>query len=189
MASQMKSLNKSIKVILLIDKPTKRFMKNYRLRTAFLSFLLLFLIGMAPYSRFYIHNFFTYWPYFNWELGFGSIPYKKRLQIIYIDQIDDEVFSPPIPLNDYILNKAKRKLYWIPTQHYKMQTMLTQANHKKDLDEIKRVKSLIYKYWFQPISKRLVKYHLAIIEIEPMQYQKDGTILFKRVVLEDVFHK
>ncbi len=164
-------------------------MKSYYWRNIILSLLLFVLVGIAPFARFRLNNFFILWPYFDWELGFGSAPFTAQWQVIYIDQIDDQVFDPPIPLNKYLLEHAPGKSQWIPTQHYKMQTMLTQANHRKDKAELKRVKSLLAKYWFNPISKQMVKYHLAIIIIDPIEYKKSSNYLRKKVILRDVFTK
>lgn len=164
-------------------------MKTYKFRVFVLSSILSILLITTPYLRFNLDDFFILWPYFDWELGFGSIPYRPHWQVIYIDQVDDKIFDPPVPLNEYLTKHTDVEVYWVPTQHYKMQTMLAQANHRGDLDDVKRIKDLIYKYWFYPVSKRIVKYHLAIIEIDPIQYKKDQSILAKKVVLRDVFNR
>jgi hypothetical protein len=164
-------------------------LKSYYLRSTFLSFTLFALIVMAPFVRFQLNNFFVLWPYFDWELGFGSVPFTTRWQVIYIDQIDEKVFTPPIPLNKYLLEHAPGKSQWIPTQHYKMQTMLAQAHRRKDNIELNRVKQLLAMYWFNPIAKYSVKYHLAIIVIDPVQYKKDSQYIHKKVLLSDVYTK
>ncbi|NQY99428.1 MAG: hypothetical protein HRT45_02015 [Bdellovibrionales bacterium] len=164
-------------------------LKTYKVRVHIFSFVIFFLVAFAPFDRFFIHNYFLVWPYFNWELGFGSVPYKKSWQRLYIDQIDDQIFSPPISLNDYILNHSKKKLRWVATQHYKFFTMLSQANYNKDEKELRRVKGLIAGYWFSKMADREVRYHLAIVDIDPLAYKKDKSLLDKRVIFHDVYYK
>jgi hypothetical protein len=140
------------------------------------------LILVAPFDRFYHADFIRAWPYFNWELGFGSIPYEKVWNIIFIDEIDGKKFDPPVRLSDYIQKNKSGQMYWIPTKHYIIQSMLAQAHYSKDQARIDRINRLIQKRWLNFLARQEVKYHLATLIIDPLKYRKDKTPLRSKII-------
>ncbi len=160
-------------------------MRHYHIRNQIFILVIAVLIIFAPYDRFFVNNHFTFWPYFNWELGFGSVPFTAQWEVIFIDQVDDVKFDPPITLQEFVQkNGSAGTVGWIKTQDYKIQTMLAQANFEKDAESLERVKKLIANKWLNALSDRQVFYHLGILEIDPIIYSQTQKWLSKKVDLE-----
>jgi len=70
----------------------------------------------APIERFYSPTI-LWWPYYNWELGFGHIQNEADQWDLQIHEVDGAELESPISQEQFIRKYGGK---WIATQSYKM---------------------------------------------------------------------
>jgi hypothetical protein len=164
-------------------QPEKWQQKTYQCRKKIYYFVVIAIILLAPIDRFLNRSFHHYWPYFNWELGFGSVPFRTQLPMVYIEEIDQDRIEPPQNLYQFLLDtKSPEAGKWIQTQDYKLAMLMAQAVSRKDDAERDRLVHMIVHRWLRNSFKEQVKFYLALVYRDPLEYRKNQSTLHKEIL-------
>ncbi len=143
-----------------------------------LTFVVTFILLLAPLDFFNYKNSFRFWPYYHWEIGFGKIPFNQEQQIIFIEAIDGVDLVEPKRMSHFFV---ENNLNWNPTKDYLIQR---EMRHALDSPRLAQVQNILTKKYFQQLGKSSVRYHLSSVTIDPIEFYKSGEIIHEELLLE-----
>lgn len=156
-------------------------MTRYHRQKYILSFLVFGIILLCPVYKYFRPNYLYLWPYYHWELGFGSVPYLSRKPTVFIVEVDGEVLSPPKRLNQYFRDN---NLLWHPTRDYLIQKNLL---WKIGTSEYEATKGIFEERFLKRTNAREIHYHIGEIIFNPITFYREKKWIKKKIEHKDVF--
>lgn len=146
-------------------------MKGLRRLRLFGAAVFVLAVVLAPFERFFMKAGQS-WPYYNWELGFGSIPKKADRWSLKITSVDGVPLNPPMSPAEFV---RAHHGSWFATQDYKILYRAASDLRGKPNPKDSKYLRILETMFFRQFGVQKASYTIFHAEVDPLEFRNEKT--------------